>query len=148
MSEAVANLPIKGSCLCGAVRFELGEVPTWAHHCHCSRCRKVRGSAFATNAFVPLDALTYMQGEELVRRYKLPTAERFGHEFCADCGSSLPFKNTARGVAVIPMGSLDDEPGHIPDAHIFVNSKASWDFITDALPRHPEELGSLREGND
>mgnify|MGYP000057617086 CR=1 FL=1 len=28
-----------GSCLCGAVRFEITQAPLWAHNCHCSRCR-------------------------------------------------------------------------------------------------------------
>lgn len=148
MSEHNVELPIKGSCLCGAIHFEIDQVPSWSHHCHCSRCRKIRGSGFASNAFVPLESLKYTSGNSLLRRYKLPEAERFGHVFCSECGSSLPFENTARAVAVIPMGSLDDDPGRMPDAHIFVESKASWDLIRDDLPRHPEELGSLREKSD
>lgn len=129
---------IKGSCLCGDVRYELTGKPLRAHYCHCQRCRKIRGSAFASNLFLPLDAIRYTQGEALLRSYKPPEAERFTHVFCPKCGSSLPFSNEARGVVVVPMGSLDDDPRHSPEAHIFVGSKAPWFTITDDLPQHEE----------
>lgn len=132
---------IAGSCLCGAVRFEITREPTRAHNCHCQRCRKIRGAAFASNLFVPLEAFAYTQGENLLQSYKLPEAERFTHVFCTVCGSSLPFLNQARGVAVVPMGSLDDDPRHQPDAHIFVGSKAPWFTITDSLPQHRSQIG-------
>ena len=133
---------IEGSCLCGEVRYELSQTPVWSHNCHCTRCRKVRGAPFASNAFVSLEAFAWSKGSEHVRSYKLPEAERFTHVFCGLCGSSLPFENQARGVAVVPMGSLDTELSDAPRAHIFVGSKAPWFEITDSLPQHPEELGS------
>ncbi len=133
---------MRGSCLCGAVRYAISHEPVWAHNCHCQRCRKIRGSAFASNLFVPLESLRFEQGEDRIRSYKLPEAARFTHVFCGVCGSSLPFRNVDRGVAVIPMGSLDDDPQHPPDAHIFVGSKAPWFTITDSLPQHPEQIGA------
>ena len=133
---------ITGSCLCGEVRYELTQTPVWSHHCHCSRCRKTSGGAYATNSFVPLDAFRYLQGETHLRSYKPPQAERFTHVFCNLCGSTLPFRNEARGLVGVPMGSLDDDPGLTPRAHIFVESKAPWFSITDALPQHPTALGT------
>lgn len=139
-----ANLT--GGCLCGAVRYELTQAPVWAHSCHCSRCRKTSGSAFASNLFFALDALRYSQGDEHLRSFKPPDAERFTHVFCSRCGSSLPFVNQDRGLAGVPMGSLDGDPGYAPRAHIFVGSKAPWFTIGDELPQHPEALGSAGEG--
>ena len=72
---------------------------------------------------------------------ELCRTERFTHVFCKVCGSSLPFLNEARGGAVVPMGSLDDDPGHLPSAHIFVGSKALWFTITDSLPQHQSQIG-------
>ena len=37
---------MKGSCLCGAVRYEVTGTPTAFDLDHCSRCRKSSGSAF------------------------------------------------------------------------------------------------------
>lgn len=138
----MSNGVLKGSCLCGAIRYELSQSPEWAHHCHCSRCRKSTGAAHASNLFVPLDALRYVEGEAHLRSFKPPDAERFTHVFCSICGGNLPFENEARGRAVVPMGSLDDDPGYTPQAHIFVESRAPWHTITDDLPQHPEALGS------
>jgi hypothetical protein len=133
---------IGGSCLCGAVRYELTEAPVWAHACHCSRCRKSSGSAYAPNLFVPLGALRWVQGETELRRFRPPEAERFTHVFCARCGSTLPFENPDRGLVGVPMGTLDVDPEYALRAHIFVGSKAPWETIADALPRHPDKLGS------
>ena len=133
---------LTGSCLCGEVRYKLTQEAVWAHSCHCSRCRKSSGSAFASILFFPLDALLYLKGEEHLRSYKVPEAERFTHVFCRRCGSTLPFVNRARGLVVVPMGSLDDDPRYAPRAHIFVGSKAPWSSITDDLPQHPTALGS------
>ena len=139
---------ITGSCLCGEVRYELTQAPVWAHACHCSRCRKTTGSAFASNLFVALGALRYTQGENRLQSYKLPDAERFTHVFCSQCGSTLPFTNESRGVVGVPMGSLDDDPGHPARAHIFVDSKAPWFEITDRLPQHPGALGSAGDPDE
>ena len=130
-------MAIQGSCLCGTVRYELTQDPLWAHNCHCSRCRKTRGAAFASNLFVARDGFRFSQGEDQVRSYKPPGAERFTHAFCAKCGSSLPWLNASRGVVVVPMGGLDQHPGTTPRANIFVDSMASWFTITDDLPKHP-----------
>jgi hypothetical protein len=138
----MSRASLTGSCLCGAVRYELTQSPVWAHHCHCSRCRKASGAAFASNLFLPRDALRYTQGAEALRSFKPPDAERFTHAFCEVCGSTLPFLNEARGLVVVPMGSLDADPGYRPRAHIFTASRAPWFTITDALPQHPAALGS------
>jgi len=134
-------MPLTGQCLCGAVAYEIDAEPFWAHACHCSRCRKVSGTAFAANLFVPIDALRFTRGEELLRRYAPPEAERFNTNFCSVCGSTLPFRNPARGSAGVPMGTLDADPHFGLKAHIWVGSKAPWfEPPDDGLPRFDEAL--------
>lgn len=128
-------MSVNGSCLCGAIQFEITESPRGATHCHCSRCRKTRGAGHATNLLVSLSGLRYLQGEERLGKYKLPEAKYFAHWFCEVCGSTMPRWDEARGFAVIPMGALDDDPGVRPERHIHVASKAPWDVISDDLPQ-------------
>jgi hypothetical protein len=128
----------RGSCLCGAVAYVVEGEPVLARNCHCSRCRRARSAAFASNLFIGADGIRFSRGEELLSSYKVPEAERFTHVFCRLCGSSLPRIDRNRGVAVVPMGTLDDDPGMRPQAHIFVTSKAPWFTITDDLPQHAE----------
>jgi len=117
------------------VAFEMTGTPVVVNHCHCSRCRKVRGTAHATNLFVSPDGIRFLRGAELLTTFRPPDAERFAHAFCKVCGSSMP-RLTEHG-AVVPMGSFDDDPGVRPMRHIFVDSKAAWDTITDDLPQLP-----------
>lgn len=125
---------VRGSCLCGGIAFEITGKPRGATHCHCSRCRKARGTANATNFVVELDGVRFVRGAELLTTFKLPDAKYFGHVFCRVCGSSMPRRDEARGFTVVPMGVLDDDPGIRPERHIHVASKAPWDVITDDLP--------------
>jgi hypothetical protein len=134
---------IKGSCLCGAVAFEMTGTPIRVNHCHCVRCRKARGTAHATNLVLPLDGLRFTRGEELLTTFKLPEATYFTHVFCKLCGSSMPRLDAGRAIAIVPMGSFDDDPGVRPERHIFVDSRAPWDDITDNLPQFPKGAPSL-----
>ena len=132
---------VTGSCLCGAVRYELTQPPAWAHNCHCGRCRKTRGTAFASNLFVALDGFRFLQGADELHSYKPPDAERFTHTFCRRCGSTMPWVNESRGLVVVPMGTLDADPGVTPRGNIFVAFKAPWFAITDDLPQSPAAPG-------
>ncbi len=128
--------PPQGSCLCGGIGYAVEGKPVGAWNCHCGRCRKARGSGFASNLFVPADGLRFVRGEDRLSCHKVADAQFFTQFFCRDCGAKMPRIDRDRGFAVVPMGSLDDDPGVRPRAHIFVASKADWDEISDALPQH------------
>lgn len=131
--EGVAD----GSCLCGEVAFEY-RAPQRMYQCHCSRCRKARSAAHGANVFVKLEDFAFTRGEELVTQYKVPEAQRFTTAFCTCCGGKAPSVQRARGVVVVPAGTLDTDPLMRPRAHIFVASKAPWFEITDAYPQFAE----------
>jgi len=128
----------RGSCLCGAVTYVVEAPPQRSHNCHCSRCRRARSAAYAANLFTVAGGVRFTRGEDLLASYKVPEALRFTHYFCRTCGSSMPRVDRDRGVTVVPMGSLDDDPGMRPQSHIYVASKAPWFEITDDLPQYDE----------
>jgi hypothetical protein len=128
----------RGSCLCGRVAFVVEAEPVTARNCHCGRCRKGRAAAHASNEFVPANGLRFTRGESERASFKVPGAKWFTQVFCRRCGSKLPNVDRERGVAIVPMGSFDDDPGIRPRAHIFVEDRAPWAGIYDDLPQYAQ----------
>jgi hypothetical protein len=128
----------RGSCLCGGVAFVLEGDPILCRNCHCSRCRRGRSAAHASNLGVRLSGLRFTRGEDLLGFYKLPEAKFFAQVFCRVCGSKAPRVDESRDLAIVPLGALDDDPGVRPGEHIFVASKAPWFEIADSLPQYAE----------
>ncbi|MBY0276338.1 GFA family protein [Candidatus Binatia bacterium] len=126
---------VGGSCLCGAIAYELEKpVDAW-HNCHCSRCRRGRGGAHASNLFLDARRFRLLRGGDAIDSFKVPEAERFTQSFCRTCGGKAPRINVQAGYAAVPAGSLDDDPGARPERHIYVASKAPWFEIADRLPQ-------------
>ena len=125
---------LKGSCLCGGVRYEISGKLGPAVHCHCGQCRKASGASFTTNASVPIDDFKFVTGKALVGEFESSPGQL--RCFCTRCGSPLIKRNAAKPVEIrIRLGTLDDDPGVQVAAHIFVSSKAPWMPITDDLPQ-------------
>jgi hypothetical protein len=115
--------PLRGSCLCGGVRFEVTAPFLWANHCHCSRCRKHSGAFGGTPGRVPREGFRLLAGEELIRVFR-PEGGRV-EAFCSVCGASLFGGDWPEGDEVaIRLGSLDGDPGIRPQFHVFVASRA------------------------
>jgi hypothetical protein len=127
-----------GSCLCGDVTYEYTGTPVRMWSCHCTRCRRARSAAHGTNVFTTTEQFRWTQGEELVASYKVPDARFFTVSFCTRCGSSVPHVATARGFSIVPLGSLDSDPGMRTIAHVFTGSKAPWFEITESTPQYVE----------
>jgi hypothetical protein len=129
---------VHGSCLCGAVTFEVSPPFQRMIHCHCSRCRKGTGTGHATNLTTNPDQLRWLTGEDSITRYDLPTAKSFGKWFCSHCGSPVPRLTRNGKIIVIPAGSLDTAPPLSPTDHIFWASRAPWACASGGLPTHAE----------
>lgn len=129
---------VRGSCLCGAIHFVLDGPAIAARHCHCVRCQRARGAAHASNLVVDAENLSFRGGENEIREYKVPEARYFTQSFCGRCGSCMPRVDRDRGIAVVPLGCLDDPPQILPQEHIWVESKAAWHSIEDALPQYAQ----------
>lgn len=129
---------LRGSCLCDAVQFHVTEPFRTVHHCHCSRCRRARSAAFATNGFTSMDGVDFVKGESDLMLYKVPGAKFFTHVYCRRCGSGMPRKDPDRRIAVTPLGALDDDPVSGAVDHIYTKDRAKWYEISDDLPAFPQ----------
>jgi hypothetical protein len=122
----------KGSCLCGAVSFEVaGDLPG-PDACHCGNCRKHSGHVFASTD-VRKSAVT-LRGEANLTWYASSETARRG--FCATCGSSLfwdpLFPADWIGIA---MGAFEAPTDTRLAVHIFVADKGDYYEIADGAPQ-------------
>lgn len=127
----------KGSCLCGGIHYEIhGEIGD-VIQCHCQRCRKANGTAFATNAPIKKEDFKIVQGEQLLKQFQsTPTTVRC---FCSECASPIiSIKTETPDTYRLRIGTLDTPLEHKPTMHIFTASKAEWDTICDGLPEFAE----------
>ena len=130
----------QGSCLCGAVRFEITGDFERFFLCHCGRCRKDTGSAHAANLFSSSAKLHVLSGQEKIKNFRVPST-RHERSFCSECGSALSSVQMNGALLVVPAGSLDSAIETEPAAHIFVASSANWDRRLEDVPRSDELPG-------
>jgi len=130
-----------GSCVCGEVELVIQGGIHGIIHCHCSRCRKNSGTAYATNGFVNVNEFTLTKGKDSLAIYSTNPGRK--RHFCQKCGSSVyssndqdPSRNRIR------LGILDSDIIERPISHNFVTSKANWEDLDVDLPRNEEfEIG-------
>ncbi|MBI3144181.1 MAG: GFA family protein [Pseudogulbenkiania sp.] len=105
--------------------------------CHCSRCRKANGSAFA--AVVPVQRADFhlLSGDELLAGYESSSGVR--RVFCRQCASPLYSERDSRPELLrLRVGTLDTPLAGPVGAHIFTGSKAEWFDIHDDAPQYAE----------
>lgn len=134
----MAENNVTGSCLCGAISYQITNNLGIFQYCHCSRCRKFTGSAFAPNILVKTKDFQWLKGESHVSRYTLAGAKYFATAFCNRCGSSMPWASQGSKVIIVPAGTLDSDPGIKPMQNIFCGSGASWYTEPDLLAKYQE----------
>jgi hypothetical protein len=79
--------PVKGSCLCGAVKFSAPLKNEHVDACHCSQCRQWGGGPFMN--VMAAQAPVFEDDSQLGIYESSDWAERL---FCKNCGSSLMWR--------------------------------------------------------
>ena len=137
----MSEFRLTGGCQCGAVRYVLTAPPLLAYACHCTECRRVSASAFATSCAVLCDTMQLEQGD--LHRYEWTVesgARRYG-EFCTACGVRVRHgSEPSAGVFSLRAGTLDDQKWATPAAHTWQSSALEWftpgkdDLLYDGQP--------------
>ena len=114
-----------GSCLCGAVAFELHGVLDDVVACHCNQCRKQTGNYWASThcadadlKFTRKDGLKWFASSDFAKR-----------GFCKECGSSLFWKENHTDVTSVCAGSIDGKTGLKLGGHIFTADAGDYYVI-------------------
>lgn len=122
-----------GSCLCGAVRFELRGKLRDVSACHCGQCRRWTGHCVAATA-VARENLVFTEQRGL-KWFRSSDAARRG--FCGECGSSLFWEGDGLGYTGVMAGTLDSPTGLRLARHIWTADRGDYYDIADNLPQFP-----------
>ncbi len=129
---------IKGGCLCGAVRYEVSQLPDDdVGYCHCRMCQKALGGLFGYFvAFTGAEhggTFQFTHGDPKFYR----SSEWAERGFCPECGTPLVFRDTE--TIGVMIGSLDYPEDFPPTAHSGIESQVPWLKFDDGLPRWKTE---------
>jgi hypothetical protein len=131
------DLPMRGGCACGAIRYECNATPLFMFFCRCKACRHATGNAYAMNAWFPTEAVQFTRGSPKEYATTADSGRASRHGFCADCGSPIGMRADAfpeiRGVLA---GSFDDPSALRPTANVWLSSKLPWDKPDGRLPSY------------
>ena len=122
----------KGSCLCGAISFEVEGELRPGDACHCVQCRRQSGHYWASTN-IPRDKLT-VQGMDKVTWFQSSDKVRRG--FCSTCGSVLFSDPPHLDWTSVALGAFDTPTGTHLEMHIFVGEKGDYYEIADGLPQN------------
>jgi len=123
---------MKGSCLCGAVEYQVDGLAGPIVHCHCHSCQKAHAAAFASTARANRADFRWLRGERRLGAYASSPGKL--RRFCKRCGSHLVAEWVDEPQVIIRVATLDDDPGIRPEAHIWVASQLPW--LTDGPETH------------
>ncbi len=129
-------MAITGSCLCGAVTYQIQGQLRDARSCHCSTCRKAFSAPASAYALVDPKEFAWVSGKDLLSTYE--SNKDAGLQFCRICGSTLcgTYKGQIHGVT---LGCTDGALNIKFGMHIFVCDKAAWETLPDDnVPRYEE----------
>ena len=117
-----SNKATKGSCLCGAVRFEITGPLRQVIGCHCTQCRKQTGHHMAATQ-AKLSDLTISEDRGLHWYEASDTAKR---GFCKECGSTLFWQRHGADKIAIAAGSIDGPTNLKIIKHIYIADKGDY----------------------
>lgn len=124
---------VSGSCLCGALQFELLGRRLWVAHCHCQSCRRNSGSAVATFVGYKKEQLSYTRGER--KFYASSPGVRRG--FCGDCGTPMTYESDRCPEEVhLYVSTIESPEQYRPQVHVFFAERIPWMEVQDDLPRY------------
>lgn len=128
---------MKGSCLCGGVKFSFKKFDSEIANCHCLMCRKFSGAAYGTFGTVNSENINWESGFELI---KLFNSSQMAHRgFCSKCGSSIFYRLTTPNAPFeIALGLLETEPTESVSANIFCAYRPHWPRNIERIPNFEE----------
>ena len=131
----------RGSCFCGAIRYEARPPTAFCAHCHCTMCQRSNSAGYVT--WVGLDKAQFqlVAGSDELTTYT--SSEHGTRSFCRVCGSSIFCELSEHPDQIdITLASFLDPIDREPQLHIYFSDRAPWVSVDDELPRLGGKTGT------
>ena len=119
----------KGSCLCGAVQFDVIGEPFTMTYCHCESCRRWVSAPVMGGCLFRSEQIQILKGAEKLTLFKRTKDTGSLRKFCCDCGSAL----------------LNEHPG-IKMTDVMAVSVPGLEFKPKLHTNYAERVISIRDG--
>lgn len=141
------NLPLKGSCLCGAVQVSITALPLLTLACHCRDCQKLSASAYTLTTMFP--SASFSHTGQLITGGRGRKGQ--AHYFCKSCLGFL-FSRIGAGSDRINLRTsvLEQAALFQPFIELMAAEKMPWATAPvvhsfDEYPESQEELQLLMD---
>lgn len=126
------------TCYCGAVQLAFpteGPGLTSAFVCHCTDCRKITASMFASNFTVADSHLIHLRGRDNLTAFAqsrtIASGKLMTNYFCSTCGTLMyRVGEQFPGKSILRIGTVDDFHLHEtklkPKREIYVKDRVGW----------------------
>src|SRR5262245_23548455 len=140
----MVKLPLTGGCLCGALRYEIGEAPLVTYTCHCTDCQRLTSSAFSMAVTVRDSTFRLTAGQPRLVHKTADSGRIVTRWLCSDCGcwvasSPQPGETTGEMIRRVRAGTLDDRSWLRPTAHFWTRSKQPWVVLPEDDTLYPTQ---------
>lgn len=116
-----------GTCLCGAVRFEVTAEPITLYACHCSECQIASGASFVLVLKVPSDGIEVTRGEPRPFERARADGRRKNVFRCPQCLTALWSAHLQPSSYVnVYVGTLNEASKLKPVGHIWTQDAQPW----------------------
>ena len=123
---------MKGSCLCGGIKYEVRQLDSPIQHYACNTCRKAHAAAFNTAAGVKQENFRWLKNQPLLSKFESsPGKVRY---FCSQCGTQLVKEKHGSSVLTLRVATLDEDPGKVPELRIWAAHEVPWLNYTAEIP--------------
>ena len=124
-----------GSCLCGAVAYEVAQLDLPISHCHCHTCQKAHAAPVVPTAGVLRQHFRWLRGVDQLGSF--PSSPGKLRHFCRQCGSHLLAEREGSPYVILRVATLDEAPAQQASQHIWTSHDRPW-LQADTAPRWPE----------
>jgi len=127
--------PYTGGCACGAIRFEIADVPLFQNHCQCLDCQHKSGTGHGSYLTFPRQRVK-QTGNATLWDLVGDSGNVKSRAFCPRCGSPVYMTFAAMpDVFTVHAASLDDPGRYQPQVVTYAARAQAWDYLDSALPR-------------